>query len=293
LSFRVFLSAVTSEFGPARSALASDLRARGLEVKEQKDFRQEQDADTTLRLLEQYIRGCDAVVAIMGRSSGSLPPLAAAEPFRRMLPPGIEEASYTQWEIHCARWYRRRLSFYVAAPDWPVSDPYRPELQAALRHHLFEQEGLNRTEGFDSADALCRQVLREDWPDYRVGKPVHPRFRSIGTLFKGRAEAITALRRALVDSLKPVALWGMGGIGKTRLAIEYGLTHAAGYAALLFASGESAEALDASLAGLSTVLRCLPGCKRTRIGCSCWTTSTRRTRSKRRRPDWRRSPADT
>ena len=31
--------------------MASDLRARGLEVKEQRDFRQEGDADTTLRKL--------------------------------------------------------------------------------------------------------------------------------------------------------------------------------------------------------------------------------------------------
>ena len=42
-AFRVFLSAVTSEFAKARSALGSDLRARGLEVKVQDDFRQEAD----------------------------------------------------------------------------------------------------------------------------------------------------------------------------------------------------------------------------------------------------------
>src|SRR4051794_24195010 len=119
-NFRVFVSAVSSEFGTARSALASDLRARGLEVKVQEDFRQEKDADTTLRLLEQYIHGCDAVVAIMGGSSGSLPPPAAAVPFRHMLPSGIEEASYTQWEILFARYYGRRLSFYVAGAAWPA-----------------------------------------------------------------------------------------------------------------------------------------------------------------------------
>src|SRR5206468_2230484 len=132
------------------------------------------------------------------------------------------------------RHHQRRLSFYVAAPDWPAAaEPCRPELQTALRRYLFEQEGLNRKEGFTSDDALCRQVLREDWPNHRTGTPVHPRFRSIRSLFKGRDAAMTALRRSLTGAGKPVALWGMGGIGKTRLAIEYGLAHPGDYRALL------------------------------------------------------------
>ena len=47
--FRVVLSAVSSELGQARFQVASDLRARGLEVEVQEDFRQEAAADTTLR----------------------------------------------------------------------------------------------------------------------------------------------------------------------------------------------------------------------------------------------------
>ncbi|MBA2594614.1 MAG: hypothetical protein M3495_13360 [Pseudomonadota bacterium] len=39
--FRVVLSAVSSELGQARFQVASDLRARGLEVEVQEDFRQE------------------------------------------------------------------------------------------------------------------------------------------------------------------------------------------------------------------------------------------------------------
>ena len=42
--FRIFLSAVTSEFGRARDALAADLRSRGLLVRVQSDFRQEAQA---------------------------------------------------------------------------------------------------------------------------------------------------------------------------------------------------------------------------------------------------------
>jgi hypothetical protein len=53
--FRVFLSAVTSEFGTARDALAADLRSRDTLVRVQSDFRQEADTDTTLKKLHEYI----------------------------------------------------------------------------------------------------------------------------------------------------------------------------------------------------------------------------------------------
>jgi hypothetical protein len=46
----------------------------------------------------------------------------------------------------------------------------------------------------------------------------------------------------------------MGGLGKTRLAIEYGLEHEKDYSALLFLSGETAAALEANLQGLAGVL---------------------------------------
>jgi hypothetical protein len=49
--FRVFISAVTSEFGKIRAAVASDLRSRDLLVKVQDDFRLGLGADTLLRKL--------------------------------------------------------------------------------------------------------------------------------------------------------------------------------------------------------------------------------------------------
>jgi hypothetical protein len=263
--FRVFLSAVSSEFRSAREAMASDLRARGLEVKEQRDFRQEADSDTTLRKLHDYIAGCDAVVAVVGARSGAKPPPAAAAPFAAMLPEGVAEASYTQWEVHFARHRRRRLSFYVAGADWTPDEPAPngpddPALQAALARRLFEVEGLDRR-SFSTVHELRAEVLREDWPDLRQPKPVHPRFRSIGGLFKGRRGEMEALRRSLTRTggraaitNKAQALHGLGGVGKTRLAVEYGLAHEPEYAALLFVSGETPAALESGLAALAGVL---------------------------------------
>src|SRR5689334_9239284 len=112
--FRIFVSAVTNEFGKARDAVAADLRARGLAVKVQSDFRQEGDADTTLRKLHDYIAGCAAVICIMGTRSGACPPTAAAQPFAGLLPEGISEASYTQWELFFARHHRRKWFIYIA-----------------------------------------------------------------------------------------------------------------------------------------------------------------------------------
>ena len=51
------------------------------------------------------------------------------------------------------------------------------------------------------------------------------------------------------------ALYGMGGVGKTRAAVEYALAQEADYVALLFATGETPELLRANIATLAGVLR--------------------------------------
>jgi NB-ARC domain len=77
-------------------------------------------------------------------------------------------------------------------------------------------------------------------------------FVSLQNLFVGREPALTALSAALAG--KPsagVALHGLGGVGKTRLAIEYALAHAADYSALLFVRADDPATLNANLAALS------------------------------------------
>jgi hypothetical protein len=69
--FRVFLSAVTSEFGRARDAVANDLQARDLQLRVQRSFRQEPGADILLRLLHDSTRDCSAVVCEIGVRSGA------------------------------------------------------------------------------------------------------------------------------------------------------------------------------------------------------------------------------
>lgn len=264
--YRVFLSAVSSEFGAVRGLLRSDLTTLGLEVKEQADFRQETEAATTLAKLDHYIRHCDAVVSLVGTRSGALPPAAAAEPFLAMLPPGMTEASYTQWEVILAQAHGKRPFFYLAGPAWVPDDDAtagdRPDLQARLRGWLFDENGLDRDEGLNAPGDLRAAVLRRRWPDFSQAKPIHPRFRSIDSLFKGRAGAMAELHLrlsrpghgAVAITSRAQAVHGLGGIGKTRLAIEYGLAHQADFSALLFASGETPDQLDRDLAALAGVL---------------------------------------
>jgi tetratricopeptide (TPR) repeat protein len=79
---------------------------------------------------------------------------------------------------------------------------------------------------------------------------------SLGSLFKGRDEFLKDLhaslsrgsgRTAIIGS----ALYGLGGIGKTRAAVEYAWAHQQDYAALLFVIAETPEALRRNLAGLA------------------------------------------
>jgi hypothetical protein len=259
--FRVFLSAVTSEFGSARAA---DLRSRDTLVQVQSDFRQEAGSDTTLKKLHDYIRDCSAVVCVIGARSGACPPLVATAPFREMLPPGISEASYTQWEFFFARHYERRLSIYIANADYPPDQPApktedRPDLQQALVRHIVEEQGLDRSY-FSNRGDLRAEVLKEDWPRKRPIKPIllpHP---SLGTLFKGRAAFIERVRESLTRAadgglaVVATALYGLGDIGKTRAAVEYAWAFQEKYTALLFIIAETPEAVRRNLAALAGLL---------------------------------------
>jgi tetratricopeptide (TPR) repeat protein len=257
--FSVFVSAVTSEFGDARSAVASDLRSRGLSVKVQEDFRLGAGADTLLRKLRNYIHDCSAVVCVIGDRSGAGPTRAEAEPFAHLLPPQITQASYTQWEFFLARHFRRNLYLYLAenySPDGPAPGADDSNLQQAYVQYI-EALGLDR-QSFATDDELRRKILREEWTNPRRPKPIVLPYPSIGLLFKGREEFLSRMRESLVrggqTAIVSQALYGLGGIGKTRAAVEYAWAHRDGYSALLFVVAETPEALRRNLAALASIL---------------------------------------
>jgi hypothetical protein len=112
---------------------------------------------------------------------------------------------------------------------------------------------------FTSADNLVARVFGSAVLDAlkkadagSITKPRNLRFVSIGDLFAGRDEDLADLHTALLGAKgAPVALSGLGGVGKTRLAIEYAWSRETVYSALLFVSASDSAALNAGLAGLT------------------------------------------
>ena len=264
--FHVFISAVTSEFGKARNLLATDLDARGADVRVQRSFTQGGDADTLLERLHNYIRDCNAVVCVIGKRSGAAPPPKAAEAFQKMLPIGIAQASYTQWEFFLAKHYRRRLYVYFADEKYEPDEkrPSSPDgLQDAFIEHINAQ-GTHWT-SFSDTPALRIAVLREQWPRRLPDDPPPPikpivlPYPSLGPLFKGREGFMRQLHDSLArgegkTAITSKALYGLGGIGKSRAAVEYAWAHRSDYSALLFVVAETPEALRRNLAALAATL---------------------------------------
>src|ERR1700733_3088997 len=77
-------------------------------------------------------------------------------------------------------------------------------------------------------------------------------FASLGSLFAGRDEDLAGLHTALLGAKgAPVALHGLGGVGKTRLAMEKSGCREASDSALVFVSASDGTARNAGLAGLT------------------------------------------
>jgi tetratricopeptide (TPR) repeat protein len=262
--FRIFISAVTAELGSYRQALAKELRRKGLDVCDQEHFRQG-DA-TLLEALRDYIKECDAVVLLIGHRCGALaaPEHAAAladvAGFKAYsAASGQQQASYTQWEFHLAKHYGKKTYTFFAEAGF-VADPAEPEpadLQACQQAHRqwIKRLGEHR-DLLTTSDRLVIDMLVQDFPSDPATKPVKLPYRSIGTLFKGRDAFVAQLRKSLATgenrgSAIVNAVHGLGGIGKTRLAVEYAWQRHDDYNALLFVGANSPADLQRNLAALT------------------------------------------
>jgi tetratricopeptide (TPR) repeat protein len=96
------------------------------------------------------------------------------------------------------------------------------------------------------------------FPVLLSSKPNNLPFASLNDLFIGRDTALGELDGRLAKQpggaaaavVARQAIHGLGGVGKTRLAIEYAYRHESDYSALLFVTADSPEQLWTNLAGL-------------------------------------------
>jgi hypothetical protein len=262
--FRVFISAVTPELGHCRREVARVLRRKGLEVRDQDYFIQ--GGGTLLEKLRDYIESCDAVILVIGERCGVVPtpehaaalgPIPAFQNFSAAT--GCGQASYTQWEYMLAKHFGRKTYVFFAgtglAPD--EANTETPELRACQQAYAewVKRSGKDRN-GFKSVAELIEHVLVLPFPDRGRPKPINLPYASIGTLFKGRDAFMAQLRRSLEDTASRASaivgktVHGLGGVGKTRLAVEYAWQNADDYSALLFVVASSPEDLRRNLAQL-------------------------------------------
>jgi len=162
---RVFLSAVTAQFKACRDALRSDLAAIGCEVKVQEDF--QTGPRTLLERLEEYVAGCDRVIALVGDAYGF-------EASGDAVPEGAPPRSYTQWEYGFARGERldgqraepKPMYVYLASDQFLRTHPSAQAEVEASQQRAFVAEikaSGKHWAAFDSLEGLCRLVLRDGW----------------------------------------------------------------------------------------------------------------------------------
>jgi CheY-like chemotaxis protein len=213
-------------------------------------------------LCAQRVRSCDVYVGVLGTRYGS--PV-----------PDRPEMSYTELEFDAATAAGLpRLMFVLNTGAADVGIPLAQLIdysfgarQEAFRRRV-QASGLV-TQSFASPDELGRLVERSlrELADARQGAgPLPPdsvlRVWSIparNPVFTGRDELLAALRDRLLTGGKAVvqALEGMGGVGKTQLAIEYAHRFAADYDVTWWINAEQAGLIGEQFAALGAALGCI------------------------------------
>lgn len=257
---KVFLSRTTKGLGSIAGKVAEVLEEKGFEVVHQPEFGM--GWRRIRHMLMDKIRDCDSVLCLVGSAYGFAP----SQPIAEFADPdtGRTEFSYTQIEYLLARRLHKPIITVLLAESFPCesvpqSDDEKKLQSDFVQHYILKDEHL--FQGYATDDALIDALRRADIPlTTSLLPPAVPEnipFKSIGTLFKGRENDLHALRESLLAAgqtggkKRPVqVIHGLGGVGKTRLAVEFAHVNGEEYTACLYVRGASPRALDDSIARL-------------------------------------------
>ena len=253
---KVFISRTSKGLSGIAEKAAAVLRGRGMEVIIQSEFRPHWAS--VRQMLQDRLKDCDAAICLIGPVHGGEPDDAIS---------GLKDSrtegkhfSFTQLEFLVARDLGRAVfTFVVGGAE--IVEPYEteaPELAARQQQFITDFAKDERTLYYDYTDAakLLDEIGEMEIPRTALaGKPANLPYASLGSLFKGRDEFLEQLRTQLTCDAAAIikghrTIHGMGGVGKTRAAIEYAWRNTEKYNALLFVSADSPQALQRNLANL-------------------------------------------
>lgn len=267
---RVFISRTTAGLAALAERVAEVLRQRGIEPIIQTGFYP--STHDVKGMLAEHLQQCDAVICLIGSAYGSGPhdPITKAEQsVHGLKDPRTKDRlfSYTQLELLIARDLGRLIyTFFIGGDELPTAFAAEPPELAQRQQTFiaeFAKDGRNTYGTFSRWDQPAdparglKQAIEAIKFEITIlaGKPTNLPYISLGTLFKGRDEFLAELRQHLTAEGPVVikgkrTIHGMGGVGKTRAAVEYAWKHADDYRALLFISADTPEALHRNLAAL-------------------------------------------
>lgn len=240
----VFISTTTRELRSYRGETKNALLTLKIFPIEQSNF--ELAHGPLTKELHDLIDRCDVVIHLAGFYYGAEPP---------QRPVGKPRRSYTQIEYDVARELGKPIYLLLATKDCKTDETLAQtdeEKSLQMAHRQGIQTCGDIYYSFTSREELASQVLKLPLPASSAAatrRVSNLPYNSLGPLFKGRVATLVELKKRF-RTTDCQAIHGLGGVGKTRLAIEYAWRHAGDYSALLSVSARSPADFRNNLAAL-------------------------------------------